>query len=160
MTAIGTHSQLRLRIPTVGTHMKCLDPSKARKTLMPTLQLPRHWVFPLHFGSRKASTKAGEILIITLHQMVSSLVPSLCYHPAAHPLCSFLVCGWSLQWPSFGHSSASTEEATIAMCLRTLLSSHIFLLLFATTVVLSVTVVILFIIHFCCTSFVVVFHKR
>ena len=112
---IGTHSQLRLRVPMAGTHMNCPDPSTARKTLTPILQLPRLWSLPLHFGPRKASMKAGQIQTIMLLLMTSSLVLSLWYHPAAHPLQSFLVYGWSLQWPSFGHSSASTEKV---VCLR------------------------------------------
>ena len=65
LTAISTRSLLLPRVLMVGTPMKCPDPSSAWKTLMPTLQLPRHWSLPLHFGSQKASTKAGKIQIIT-----------------------------------------------------------------------------------------------
>lgn len=32
---------------------------------------------------------------------------------AAQPPCIFLVYGWSLQWPSYGHSSVTTE-ATVS----------------------------------------------
>ena len=41
-----------------------------------TLQLPRHWNLPLHFGLQKASMKAGLTQIIMWLQSISSLVPS------------------------------------------------------------------------------------
>ena len=54
LTAIGTHSQLRLRIPTVGTHMNCPDPSTASKNTDANFTISQTLVFAFAFWIPKS----------------------------------------------------------------------------------------------------------